>query len=45
MPAPGSGLLVGKAELPHLFPAPFFIPLFHPIFHPDVLAAALDPLA
>lgn len=40
MPAPSSRLLVGKAELPHLFPAPFFIP----IFHPDVLlAAALDP--
>lgn len=32
--------IVGNAELPHLFPTPFFIP----IFHPDVLlAAALDP--
>lgn len=42
MPAPSSRQVVGKAQLPHLFPAPFFIP----IFHPDVIpAAALDPLS
>jgi len=37
---------VGKAELPHLFPAPSFIPQFHPVLRAGVpLAAALDLLA